>query len=88
MFQHASLGRMENNSLPGVNVHDIFNDCYFLIKNMFTHVVESNPSGFVIRNELLKYKVITLAGRTGVVSGNWLSMFCLTLKPAEHWKHG
>lgn len=70
MLQHASLGRMKNNSLPGVIVHDVFNDCYFPIKNTFTNVVESNPSGFVVWNELLKWEVITFGGRKGVVSGN------------------
>lgn len=54
VFPHASLGRMKNKSLPGASVHDIFNDCYFLIRNTCTLVVESNQSGFVIRSELLK----------------------------------
>jgi len=67
---------MKNSSHLGVIVHD----CYVPIKNTFTDVVESNSSGFVVWNELLKKKIIASSvGRKG---------FCLILKLAEHQKCG
>lgn len=74
---------MKNSSLPGVIVYDVFNNCYVPIKNIFTDVVESNPSGFVEWNEqssrsFLKKKV----------SLQWGRVFCLILKLAEHQKCG
>lgn len=35
LFQQSPLSRIENNALLNVIVHEIFNDCHFLHKNVF-----------------------------------------------------
>lgn len=44
VFQHGPLGSMRNTLLPDVIVHDVFNNCYFLMENMFRYALGRNSA--------------------------------------------
>lgn len=48
VFQHGPLGSMRNILLPDVIVHDVFNNCYFLMENTFRCALGRNSAGLYV----------------------------------------
>lgn len=44
MFQHGPLGSVRNILLPDVIVHDVFNNCYFVMENTFKCALGKNSA--------------------------------------------